>query len=166
MDEIDELMACLKNLFDSLENESDYSGQPLPMELCKEMNCLGTPEEIAGLINAGYGRVLHPVRVMAVAANKGDIIASKRIPMVQLMSDKNGCVMHKDGKCLLWQSGLTPMMGRMHLLFRGDMRTKALKFLFHLTVMEWLNPANESDILFCLKSLDRIDEKIDGNHTN
>lgn len=165
MDEFHKMLKHLEKLFKALERESEFSETPIP-DFCSGMSCMGTPAEIASLIKAGYGCTLRPMRVTVVAGNgKGDIV-SKEIPMVQVANDRNGCALHKNGKCLLWESGLTPMMGRLHLENGEMLGTKTKKFLFHITVLEWLDPNNGPDIRFCLESLEEINRKLDSNPTN
>lgn len=166
MDDLNDLLKALDNILNSLEEESGLSDEPLPVSLCSEITCMGTPEDMSALIKAGYGFALRAMMVTAVAGNKKGVIASKKIPMVQLAIDKNGCVMHKEGKCLLWPSMLTPSMGKIHLLRGRRLSAKAINFLLHSCVMEWFNPDNASDILFCLKSLERIEKDKENNHAN
>lgn len=166
MDDLNDLLKALDNILDSLEKDSDYSDEPLPVSLCSEITCMGTPEDMSALIKAGYGSALRAMMVTAVVGNKKGVIATKKIPMVQVAIDKNGCVMHKEGKCLLWPSMLTPSMGKIHLLRGRGLSAKAIKFLLHSCVTEWFNPANVSDILFCLKSMERIEKDKENNHAN
>lgn len=165
MDEFHKILKHLEKLIKAMERESDFSDTPIP-DFCSGMSCMGTPAEIASLIKAGYGCTLLPMRVTVVTGNgKGDI-ASKEIPIMQVANDRNGCVMHKNGKCLLWELGLTPMMGKQHLLKDGKLGTKTKKGLFHSTVLEWLDPNNASDIRFCLKSMEENYKNLDSNPTN
>lgn len=165
MDEFHKMLKHLEKLFKALERESDFSEAPIP-DFCSGICCMGTPAEIASLIKAGYGCTLHPVRVTVVAGNGKGEIASKEILMVQMASDRNGCALHKNGKCLLGESGLTPVMGKLHLVKGQMLGTKTKKFLFHITVLEWLDRDNDPDIRFCLKSLEEINKKLDSNPTN
>lgn len=162
MDELHDMLRHLEKLFQALEKEADFSEAPIP-DFCSGITCMGTPAEMVGLIKAGYGCTLRPLRVTAVVGNRKGEIAAKEIPMVQVVNDENGCAMYKNGRCLLWESGLTPMMGKLHLLKGGRLGTKTKKFLFHIAVMEWLDPDNASDIRFCLEE---INKNSGGNHTN
>lgn len=165
MDEIEVLLKRLKDLFEALDNELDFSDEPLPVGLCREMPCLGSPEEIAELINTGYGYILHRAAITAIVGNGEKLVGVKKIPVVQLRRDKDGCAMYKDGKCLLMQSGRTPVMGKLHLL-TGGLGARTMKFLIHTAVMEWLNPNNAPQVRFCMKSLEMIEKNLDSNHTN
>lgn len=166
MNDLDDLLRSLDSLYDLLEKDTDFSDAPLSVGLCCGMSCMGRPQDMVALIKAGYGFALRPRMVIAAVGNNKGVIASKKIPLVQVAIDKNGCVMHKDGKCLLWPSALTPLMGKMHLLKEQKLGTKAMKILFYICVMEWLDPANASNVMFCLKSLESIEKDEGNNHTN
>lgn len=147
-----------------LEQESDYSNDPLPVSFCTGIPCIGTPELIADLIKAGYGNVLRLVTVHAIACTRsGAISSSKDIQMVQLVHDKNGCAMYKDGECLLWKSGLTPLMGKLHLIMGNKLQPKLLKLLLYVTITQWVDSSNASTVDFCLKKLKK---NVQENNTN
>lgn len=165
MDEIDELLLKLKESLKELVGDKCTSGTFLGPEFCNGMACLGTPAEIAKLINAGYGGALCGVIVEGMGITSGGRVASERFPMVQLRHDHNGCVMHKNGKCLLMESGLTPAMGALHLLTCGTMDDLLRQAMIPELVMEWTDRDNRDTVRFCLRSLDKLNEMI-RNHTN
>lgn len=166
MDDLNELFQSLDWLFDLLEKDPDFSDDPLPDELCCGMACMGTPQDMVALIKAGYGFALRAKMAIATVGNSNCEIASTKIPLVQVGIDKDGCVMHKDGKCLLEPSALTPLMGKLHLLRGQKLGAKAIKIVFHICVMEWFDTTNASDVLYCLKSLESIEKGKNYNHTN
>lgn len=166
MDEFKDALKILAEIAEGLEEEGDIQfGSNIP-ELCTEMMCFGVPNDISRLINAGYGHVLRLARVTMIIGSKKGALTSEEIPMVQLQHDKDGCVMYKNGKCLLAESGLTPMMGKIHLLTGGAGASVINKLLFHQIIGEWGDRDNEAIVRFCLKSLDRINKSISRNHTN
>jgi hypothetical protein len=145
-------MKCLK--------ESCNSSEP---KLCEQIMCLGTPDEIAKLIDAGYIGVLRlvPATMIAVNAATGRPIGGKRLWMLQLAIDDNGCVMHKDGECLLSGLGLTPEIGKRHLA--GD--TGGCEDMYERVMRAWDDPSNGQTIIHCLESLLKHSEK-SSNHLN
>lgn len=162
--DVKELLKQFESLCRKLEQDSSYSDEPLPVELCSDLPCIGTPEEMSDLIKSGYQNVLRTVLVKAVVAKpEQGIIATKDIPMVQIASDNKGCAMCKDGECLLWNSGLTPLMGKLHLIRGKKMTPKMLKMLIHVTISQWSESDNASAIHFCINNMKR---SAFSNHTN
>lgn len=106
---------------------------------CKKVPCLGTPQDILRLIEAGYGRKLVPVLWMAGIAS-GAIRFP--VPMVQPRRTPSGCVFFEDGLCVLHGLGLKPTEGRLsyHTLIIEDFFfTKSLTWN---VAKEWMNPEN------------------------
>lgn len=164
MFDIKELLEQFELLCRKLEQDSNYSDEPLPVELCTDLPCLATPEEVADLIKAGYRSVLRTVLVKAVVGNtKQGIISTEDIPMVQLARDGSGCAMCEDGECLLWSTGLTPLMGKLHLIRGKKLTPKMLKLLIYVTISQWSAPCNTSLVEYCLKNMGK---GASGNHTN
>lgn len=165
MSDIKEVLQSLKKFLKDFIDEGCISGASLGPELCKGMACFGTPGEIAKLIRAGYGHALCGVSVEGTVISEGGRVATKRFVMVQLSHDHNGCVMHKSGKCLLMDSGLTPTMGVIHLLTNEAVDDLLKEAMIPGLVMGWVDSENKDAIRFCLESLERI-KKISHNHTN
>jgi len=72
--------------------------------------CLGTPDDILRLIDAGYASKLILSHWM-VGMMLRKIPCS--IPMVQIMKGDNGCIFFKDGLCALHNTGLKPTEGKL-----------------------------------------------------
>jgi hypothetical protein len=121
------------------------------------MMCMATPHEIARLIHAGYAHLLRILSAMKVSVDIGTRhIARKRVWMVQIAADENGCALHRDGTCLLCGAGLTPKMGTLHL--QGD--EDGVKKRYPEVIEAWELEENMAAIAFCLLSvLNRDDEK-------
>lgn len=165
MDFTKELLRKIKELLKEKIGDGNTFSVSTGPELCKGMACLGTPGEIAKLINAGYGHALTGVMVEWAAISESGRTATDHLPMVQLSHDQNGCVMHKDGKCLLMDHGLTPTMGALNVITGGDMETLLKETMIPVLVMEWTDSDNKTAIKFCLRSLERMKE-ISRNHMN
>uniref|UniRef100_UPI003569A78B hypothetical protein n=1 Tax=Bacteroides fragilis TaxID=817 RepID=UPI003569A78B len=102
--------------------------------------CLGTPEDIMRLIEAGYTSKL-AVTGWSVGLVLGRI--DRIIPMVQPLKADNGfCVFHKDGLCELHDLGLKPTEGRLsHHSIKAD-NTNFRKSLSYNVAKEWEDPEN------------------------
>lgn len=72
--------------------------------------CLGTPQDILCLIDAGYAESLCYTE-WAVGVILG--FTSKIIPMVQIKEENGWCVLFHNGKCELHDKGLKPTEGRL-----------------------------------------------------
>lgn len=72
--------------------------------------CLGTPQDIWRLIEAGYGNKLR-ITFWAVGMLVGAVPFP--IPMVQALQTEHGCVFWKNGLCELHDQGLKPTEGRL-----------------------------------------------------
>lgn len=157
-----ELIEQIERLCRTLEEESNYTDEPMPIKICTDMPCIASPEEVSELIKAGYRSVLRTVMVKAIVGSRSEgIISSENIPMVQIASDNKGCAMCKDGECLLWNSGLTPLMGKVHLMKR--MTSKLMKLIIHVTISQWAANSNASIVNFCLRNMDKDASE---NHIN
>ena len=126
---------------------------------CKEQcrtPCLGTPDDIMKLIEAGYIDKLLPTGwVVGMMLGKIDHV----IPMVQLKKAENGfCVLYKDGLCLLHELGLKPTEGKLsHHTIKAE-NTSFRKLLSYNVAKEWEDPANfalidKITLLFIMKCL-------------
>lgn len=158
------LLRLLKALMDDLEEDKKSIQGPKKFELCQDVMCLGTPDEIARLINAGYGNLLRPGVAMVTDGNEKDDV---KVVMVQLTTDQDGhCVMNRNGKCLLQDLGLTPHVGKLHLSATESGSAPAIKGAFLDVIEQWADIRNVSAIKFCLKSISRINSASERNHTN
>ena len=76
---------------------------------CKTV-CLGTPEDIERLIDAGFGNKLE-FTIWGVGKMLGKI--NYTIPMIQPIQTDSGCVFFQNGLCELHEKGLKPTEGRL-----------------------------------------------------
>ena len=82
-------------------------------QMCQRTPCLGTPQDILAIIEAGYvDKVCYTEWAAGIVL--GHI--TRPIPMVQLKSNTGHdgcCVCYNDGKCELHESGLKPTEGKL-----------------------------------------------------
>lgn len=112
-------------------------------EKCKSQcrtPCLGTPEDIERLINAGYGSRLAPTSWL-VGVLMG--VTDRPIEMVQAKVENGWCTFYNDGLCELHAKGLKPTEGRLshHSIKVDNFNPK--KSLSWLVAKEWLPLQNE-----------------------
>lgn len=109
---------------------------------CKEQcrtPCLGTPEDILRLINAGYKERLAPT-LWGVGLLLGRLPYA--VPMVQAQQINGYCIFFRNGMCELHDAGLKPTEGRLshHIITKAN-----LKFGSSLSwnvAREWLEERN------------------------
>ena len=97
--------------------------------------CLGTPEDIMKLIEAGYGS-----RLASTAWAAGIVmgVTDRPVEMIQAIQEDNGfCTFFHDGKCELHDLGLKPTEGRLshHSIKIDNFNPK--KSLSWLIAKEW-----------------------------
>lgn len=111
-------------------------------KLCQQQchhPCLGTPQDIEKLIDAGFGDKL-ALTDWAVGILMG--VTNAPIPMIQATSNGGWCVFFHDGKCELHDLGLKPTEGRLsHHSTKIDTFT-AKKSIAWNVAKEWFNPEN------------------------
>lgn len=102
--------------------------------------CLGTPEDIERLINAGYKDRLAPTE-WVVGMIFG--LIDHPVLMVQAKIENGWCTFYHDGKCELHEQGLKPTEGKLsHHSIRID-NFDPKKSLSWLVAKEWLPLQNE-----------------------
>lgn len=115
--------------------------------------CLGTPDDIRRLIEAGYAH-----RLKATLWYVGVVLGklSYPIPMVQAIVDDNGwCTFRRDdGLCELHDLGLKPTEGRLshHSISRESFSFS--KSLSYNVAKEWLVEDNYASVESIIKSLE------------
>jgi hypothetical protein len=110
---------------------------------CKRTPCLGTPQDIERLLDAGYGDRLSAT-IWAAGMMMG--IVNFPLPMIQAKREEGGCTFFKDGLCELHDKGLKPTEGRLshHSITEENFsRTKNLTWNI---AKEWLKIENEAVI--------------------
>lgn len=109
--------------------------------------CLGTPDDIISLMQAGYGGRLK-LSYWCVGMLLGKI--DRPIPMVQAIQTEEGCTFFRDGLCEIHDKGLKPTEGR---LSYHTITKETLKFTRTLSwnvVREWLLPENADKVIYLL----------------
>lgn len=112
-------------------------------QLCKKqctvVPCLGTPQDIEALIDAGHGEKIFPTdwwagMLMGVIDRPIPLYAAELLP--------SGCTFLKDGLCTLHDSGLKPTEGKLsHHSVKPETFDKR-KCLSWNVAKEWLDSAN------------------------
>lgn len=107
-------------------------------EKCKSqchIPCLGTPEDMEKLIDAGYKDRLAPTEWL-VGMLFG--VIDRPVLMVQAKVENGWCTFYHDGKCELHEQGLKPTEGKLsHHSIRID-NFDPKKSLSWLVAKEWL----------------------------
>lgn len=110
---------------------------------CLTCPCLGTPEDIERLIDAGYREKL-ALTDWYVGMMMG--VIGHPVPMVQALQTETGCIFLQNGLCELHNKGLKPTEGRLsHHSTRLD-NFKPHKSISWNVAKEWIRPENESII--------------------
>lgn len=122
----------------------------LCQQQCRTCPCLGTPEDIERLIDAGYGDKL-ALTDWCVGQLAGAIPAP--ITMVQAQQTDKGCIFFHDGLCELHGKGLKPTEGRL-----SHHTTKIENFRFRNSIAwnvakEWIDKRN-------FETIQRLTEKL------
>lgn len=112
---------------------------------CKVSCCIGTPQDILKLINAGFRDRLS-FTDWAAGIMMG--VTKDVVPMVQADydSDKGSCTFFNNGLCELHDAGLKPTEGKLsHHSTRLDNFDPKKSLGWHVA-KEWLEPANYETI--------------------
>lgn len=134
-------------LFDKIKKNTGRKEVECSCELCQKqckVPCLGTPDDILRLLEAGYRDKLS-VSYWMVGLLLGKLPA--KVPMVQAIQTEQGCVFFKDGLCELHSLGLKPTEGKLsHHELRLD------NFIFELSLgwnvaKEWIDVKNFSKVI-------------------
>lgn len=122
---------------------------------CKEQcktPCLGTPDDILRLIQAGYkDKLARTTWCMGILLGRINI----PVPMVQAIQTASGCVFFKDGLCELHDAGLKPTEGK---LSHHSIKPENFKFNKSLSwnvAKEWLNEDNRETIRLIFRVIGR-----------
>jgi len=115
-------------------------------QMCQRVPCLGTPQDILAIINAGYVD-----KVCYTEWYAGMLFGHMEpIEMVQIKSKSKGnngeCVFFHDGKCELHENGLKPTEGK---LAHHEVSAIELRPEYNLTyqvAIEWTKEEN-SDVI-------------------
>lgn len=117
---------------------------PICQSQCMRTPCLGTPEDILKLIEAGFADKLTPTE-WATGLFLGKL--GFAVKMIQIRRTEHGCVFFKDGLCVLHDLNLKPTEGR---LSHHTIKAENFNFDKSLTwqvAQTWLEEENRYDIL-------------------
>ena len=116
---------------------------------CKRCPCLGTPEDIEKLIDAGHG---DKIKATTWAAGILMGCTNQFVDMYQAELTPNGCIFLKEGGlCFIHDSGLKPTEGK--LSHHSQTPVPASKNLTWMIAREWLDEKNA-------ETIKRIKEKL------
>lgn len=123
-------------------------------KLCQEQchqPCLGTPQDIERLIDAGYANRL---AVTEWAAGMIMGCCPGPITMVQAKKEKDGwCTFFHDGLCELHDKGLKPTEGRLsHHSLKADQWSRKKSISWNVA-KEWLLPDNGQTMIEILTTM-------------
>ncbi|MBF0648683.1 hypothetical protein IR083_07610 [Dysgonomonas sp. GY75] len=116
-------------------------------ELCQrqcKIPCLGTPDDILKLLEAGYrDKLSFSQWMVGVMLGKFPL----PVPMVQACRTEEGCVFFKDGLCELHALGLKPAEGKL-----SHHSTRLDNFIFESSISwnvarEWLDMCNYKKVI-------------------
>ncbi|MCC8153099.1 MAG: hypothetical protein LIP01_02105 [Tannerellaceae bacterium] len=116
---------------------------------CK-VPCLGTPEDIERLIDAGYGD-----KVAVMSWDVAKLLGRKEDPvyMVQAISTDNGCIFFENGLCILHDQGLKPTEGKLSHHSQTLENWEFSKSVSWQVAKEWLDSANARTVGRILQKL-------------
>lgn len=132
-----------ENILQKIVRKTGRKPSECKCQACKNQcrtPCLGTPQDILKLIEAGYIENLKPT-YWCVGLVLGKLDYS--IAMVQaIQTDQGWCIFHKEGLCQLHNLGLKPTEGR---LSHHEIKSENYVFskgLAYNVAKEWLSKEN------------------------
>lgn len=145
-----------------IDKISRKTGRKLSFCKCNECKkqcatpCLGTPNDIEKIIDAGYGH-----KIFATDWWVGVIMKATNRPIfmfqAELVEETGFCTFFENGLCKIHDAGLKPTEGKL-----SHHSTKIENFKFNKSLSwqiakEWLSPENK-------ETIDRIKEKLNYEH--
>lgn len=133
-----------ENILQKIIRKSGRKPSNCKCRACKDQcrtPCLGTPQDIMRLIEAGYADKVMPTQwLVGMVLGKIDY----PIQMVQaIQMDEGWCVFHKDGLCELHNLSLKPTEGRLsHHAVKSENYVFS-KGLAYNVAKEWLSYGNQ-----------------------
>lgn len=117
---------------------------------CSVAPCLGTPDDIEKIVDAGHGD-----KILASAWQAGIMmkVTKETVPMFQAAHTKDGCIFFKDGLCSLHDSGLKPTEGKLSHHSTSPDNFVAKKSISWNVAKEWMDPNN-------LETIKRLEQKL------
>lgn len=132
--------------FQRIMRKTDRKPVQCKCQLCKmqcHTPCLGTPEDIERIIDAGYSDKL-AATYWAVGMVMG--VIEFPVPMIQAVAGEEYCAFFQNGLCELHDKGLKPTEGRLsHHSIRLD-NFKPSKSISWNVAREWLMEENAATI--------------------
>jgi hypothetical protein len=110
--------------------------------MCKKCPCIGTPEDILNIINAGYGYGLsNTTWLTGMAAGEHNA----PVQMIQPLKKDNGCAFLDDSNlCILHDLGLKPTEGK--ISNHADTPVNSFKETINYKVaMTWIDENGKND---------------------
>ena len=136
--------SALEKIIRESGREPNICSCPICQSQCMRTPCLGTPEDILKLIEAGFADKLTPTE-WATGLFLGKL--GFAVKMIQIRRTEHGCVFFKDGLCVLHDLNLKPTEGR---LSHHTIKAENFNFDKSLTwqvAQTWLEEENRYDIL-------------------
>lgn len=120
--------------------------------------CLGIPQDIERLIDAGYIDRLAPT-CWGTAVMLG--IDKEPVYMIQAKTEGDFCTFYHDGLCELHDLGLKPTEGRLsyHTIKKDSIKFR--KNVAYLVAHEWDNPDNADDLQRLLNKIEHYESVSD-----
>jgi hypothetical protein len=122
---------------------------------CSVAPCLGTPQDIEKIIDAGYGDKIAPTQ-WAAGMMMG--VVDHVVLMFQIRFDekKGGCVFFNNGLCELHDKGLKPTEGRLSHHTTTIETFNPKKSLSWNVAKEWMKPENEETIMRLIDKINNV----------
>lgn len=117
---------------------------------CMVSPCLGTPDDIEKIIDAGYSDKISPT-VWLTGLKMG--FTDRPVPIYAPKDTYSGCIFFKNGLCSLHDSGLKPTEGKLSHHTQEMEEFNAGRSVGWNVIKEWLDPINE-------ETINRIGEKL------
>lgn len=121
---------------------------------CRSTPCIGTPDDVIKLLEAGYGARLAPTLWLA-----GIVMGVINTPVPLIASiydnDKKACTFFKDGLCELHDLGLKPTEGR---LSNHEVRATNLNPHQNIAwnvVQEWMKLEDPTKVNYLMELVDK-----------
>jgi|SRR6478736_4314071 len=143
--------------FEEIAEKTGYVHSECSCTQCANMcktPCLGTPEDILKIAEAGYSDRL-TLCGWGVGMLAG--VYPGFIDMIQAKVEDNGwCTFYKDGLCELHSLGLKPTEGQLAHHSQAENEVDDNNWLTWLVAKEWLNMENYNVVLEIMRKMDLL----------
>jgi hypothetical protein len=121
--------------------------------LCKRISCMGTPQEILALINAGYAERIRPA--INLRRFPGYTLPDRMLLFIPLYDPQLGsCTFLKNDLCTLHDRGLKPIEGRLSDCKTTEMPADKIELPLAV-LLTWLREENKQTIRIITKAISR-----------